>query len=219
MKLKNLCLGVSTPLLMMITGCSGSAVKVNVESPDFKVMEAAPGGRESWLDTPQQYADEKGMDNKMYYYVGESRSADKRMACEKAHANSMDDVAKQVATFVDTTFTKAASESAQSDSQSPSGDSRVSEETQKISSQLSKVQLSSISVKKQYWERRNYSESGGAKNINLCWVLVAASKQDISNLISRATQLKVAENAELKAKVEESASKIDEKYEQWQKSH
>ena len=36
-----------------------------------------------------------GLDTeKFYYYVGESQGADKRMTCEKANADAIDDIAK-----------------------------------------------------------------------------------------------------------------------------
>lgn len=207
-------------LLNGLWGCSTSPIKVKVEEADFKVMDAAPGGREAWLDNPQVYAEDKGYEVKEnYFYVGEAKSPDKRMACEKAHANVMDDISKQIAVFTDTSISRASAESAQSDSGQSTNMGQVSEETQKISAQLSKAQLSNIMVKKSYWERRDYSQGGGAKNLTYCWVLVYVSKKDVNNLVSRATTMRLGQNEELKEKVEKKLENIDQKYEQWQRSH
>ncbi len=207
-------------LMNFMVGCASSTVKVHVEEPDFKVLEAAPGGREAWLDNPQTFAEDKGYDVKMnYFYVGEAKSADKRMACEKSHANVLDDIARQIAVFTDTSIARASSESAQADSNQTTGASQVSEETQRISTQLAKAQLSNIMEKKMYWERRDYSQNGGAKNLFYCWKLVYVSKQDVNNLVSRATTMKLNANAELKAKVDQKLGDIDKKYEEWQKTH
>lgn len=212
--------GIAVAMLVGGFGCASSAVKVKVEEPDFKVLEAAPGGRETWMDSPQMYAEQNGLDAKAnYFYTGESKSADKRMACEKAQANVNDDIARQVAVFVDTSLTRAASDSSASDTNAGSSASQVSEETQRISSQLSKAQLSNIVKVKQYWERRDFAQSNGPRNIHYCWVLSSVGKQEVNNLVSRATTMKLQANAELKAKVEQKAGEIEKKYEEWQRTH
>ncbi len=207
-------------VVLGLGACASTTVKVKVEEPDFKVLEAAPGGRESWIDMPQSYAESNGLDAKMnYFYTAEAKSADKRMACEKARANVADDIAKQVAVFVDTTITRAASDSSQADTNSGANSSQVSEEAQRISSQLSKAQLSNVQVAKQYWERRDFSQAGGPKNIYYCWILSSLAKEEVNHLVARATHMRLQENAELKAKVEQKAGEIDKKYEEWQKTH
>ncbi|OFZ83398.1 MAG: hypothetical protein A2583_08495 [Bdellovibrionales bacterium RIFOXYD1_FULL_53_11] len=199
--------------------CSSGPTKVDVEEPDFKVMEATPGGREGWLDNAQSWAEDNGLDAKAnYFFTGEARSADKRMACEKAHADVIDDISRQVAVFTDTTFGRAKSESSQSDSNQADA-SQVSEETQRISAQLSKAHLSNIAVNKKYWERRDYSATGGAKNVNVCWVLASIDKQEMNKLIKRAGEMKIKANPELKEKVDKKLETIDQKYEEWQKTH
>ncbi len=48
------------------------------------------------LDNPNYWADKDGQNVKdFYYFTGDAQSADKRMACEKAHADAVDDIAKQ----------------------------------------------------------------------------------------------------------------------------
>ena len=63
----------------VLAACGGAPVKeVKVEAPQFKVTDAAPGGREAWLDNPNFWAKKEGQDTeKFYYYVGESQGADK----------------------------------------------------------------------------------------------------------------------------------------------
>src|SRR5689334_7331651 len=115
MERKNLKFFAVACISLAISACSSApkVEKVEVEKPQFKVLEAAPGGRETWLDTPQQWAEASKGDaaEKHYYYVGEARSADKRMACEKARADVADDVGKQVVSFVDSSIARASSES------------------------------------------------------------------------------------------------------------
>jgi hypothetical protein len=209
-------------LFLGLGACSSAKVEhVNVESPEFKVMEAAPGGREAWLDNPQFYAEETKSLNatENFYYTGEAKSADKRLACEKAQANARDDIARQVATFVDTSLSRAAQESQTSDSSQNTAQSSVSEEVQRISGQLAKIALNGVHQRKQYWERRNYSETGGAKNLTYCWVLLEVSKKEVQSMIARATTLKVQASPELKGKVDDKTKSLSDEYEKFQKTH
>lgn len=204
----------------MLSACASSTVKVEVAEPTFKVLEAAPGGRESWHDTPQIYAEEKGMNVKdNYYYTGEARSADKRMACEKAQANVTEDVARQVATFVDSTMNRASSESTQTDTAMGQANSAVSEETIKTSSQLAKASISNVALKKQYWELRDYSETGGPKNIHVCWALVEIARKDIDKLVAKATTYRAEGSDELKKLAGDGVGDIQKKYEQFHRTH
>jgi hypothetical protein len=203
-----------------ISACASKAVKVEVAEPTFKVLEAAPGGRESWHDTPQIYAEENGMNVKdNFYYTGEARSADKRMACEKAQANVTDDVAKQVATFVDSTISRASSESTQTDTSMGQSNSAVGEETIKTSNQLAKASISNVALKKQYWELRDYSETGGPKNIHVCWVLVEIARKDIDKLVAKATTFRAEQNPELKKLVGQNMADMQKKYDEFHRTH
>ena len=67
---------------VVLAACGGAPVReVEIEKPQFKVTDAAPGGREAWLDSPNFYAKKEGLDtDNYYYYVGDAQSADKRMA-------------------------------------------------------------------------------------------------------------------------------------------
>jgi hypothetical protein len=204
----------------IVSACASKTVKVEVAEPTFKVLEAAPGGRESWHDTPQVYAEENNMNVKdNFYYTGEARSADKRMACEKAFANVTDDVAKQVATFVDSSIARASSESTQTDTAMGQANSAVSEETIKTSNQLAKSSISNVALKKQYWELRDYSETGGPKNIYQCWVLVEISRKDVEKLVAKATTYRAEQNPELKKMVGENLSQMQKNYEQFHRTH
>jgi hypothetical protein len=220
-KSEKVLLRVLLPLwALQISGCSSSPVKVEVQEPDFKVLEAAPGGRESWLDTPQIYAEQQGWDSKgLFYYTGEAKSADKRLACEKAQANAFDDVGKQVGTFVDTSIARSASESSSADSAGVADLSASNEETQRISSQLSKAQVNNLVLRKQYWERRDYSSNGGPRNIYYCWALTSIGKQEIRDLVSRASRMRIPADASLKKDVENKLEDIGREYEEWKKTH
>jgi len=205
----------------IVSGCSGKPPieEVEVEKPQFKVLEAASGGRETWLDFPQQWAEKSDKDTeKFYYYAGESKSADKRMACEKARANVIDDVGKQVVSFVDQSIARASTDSSNESTAGTSSDSSVSEETQKISSQITKTAVNNVRVDKQYWERRDYSEVGGAKSIYNCWVLAAVDKKEIQNMIARANTLRM-KDPDLKAKVGDKLKDLSKEYEEYQKQH
>lgn len=211
---------------VLFVGCSGKppVEEVEVEAPKFKVVEAAPGGREMWLDNPHTYAIQMGKDNgfdaeKYYYYTGDAKGTSKRLTCEKAHANVVDDIAKQVATFVDTAISRASNEAVTESSEGHTQVGDVSEETERISSQLSKVQLTNIKERRRYWEMRDYSESGGAKSIYYCWVLVYVDQKEIDSMVRRASQLRLKEDADLKAKVQDKLQHISEDYNQYQKSH
>lgn len=211
---------------IIVTGCSSAPKpqEVKVEKPDFKVKEAASGGREGWMDNPQTWAeemkDEKRFDTQnFYFYSGEGNSASKDLSCDKAQASMKDTIAKQVATFVDTAISKAASESSSSSTSNSGQSSDVNEEVERISTQLSKAMVSGVEMKKKYWERRDYSENGGPANIYYCWILGAAGKQDIKNLISKANSIKLNANPELKEKVENKLANIGDEYDKYMKTH
>lgn len=191
-------------VLSGIVGCSGAPVKeVKVEEPQFTVTDAAPGGREAWLDNPNFFAKKEGLDTeKFFYFSGDAQSADKRMACEKANADIVDDVAKQVSIFVDSAIARASSDSTGSDSSGISAVSASQTETSRLSSQLSRTLLSGVEKSKQYWEQRDYSQVGGAKSIFYCWVLGKVSKKQVDDLILKAQSFRLKREPELKAKVE-----------------
>lgn len=207
-------------LAMLASACaSGPKVeKVEIEKPQFKVLEAAPGGREAWLDNPHQYAIEMGKDRgydpeKFYYYSGEGHSAGQRSACDQAQANVTDDVAKQVAVFVDSSIARASSESNMNSSQGGSMNSEVSEELQRITSQLSKTSLHGVAQRRKYWEKRDYSQAGGAKSIFYCWVLSQVGKEDVERMIQRATTMRLRDDKALQSKVQEKLQNISAEYE------
>jgi hypothetical protein len=207
--------------LLALAACSGAPVqKVEIEKPQFKVTDAAPGGREAWLDNPNLYADKEGLDTKDYlYYTGDAQSADKRMACEKAQADVIDDVARQVSVFVNSSIARAASDSTSSDSTGISASSASSTETSKLSSQLSKTLVAGIEKHKQYWEQRNYSEVGGAKSIYYCWVLGKVSKKTVDQMIDRAKNIRFKEDPNLKEKVEGKLGNLQSEFKEYMQAH
>jgi hypothetical protein len=189
---------------------------VSVEAPQFKVTDAAPGGREYWLDNPNSYAKQEGLDVEHYYfYVGDAQSADKRMACEKAGADAMDDIAKQVSTFVDSAIARATSDSTGSDTNAGSSVSASQTETTRISSQLSKALVSGVEKNKQYWEQRDFSQTGGARSVYYCWILAKVGKKQVDDLIVKAQSMRFKNDPALKAKVEDKLSGIEKQYDQF----
>ncbi len=212
-------------LTLTLAACSHTpkAEEVKVEKPEFKVLEAAPGGREAWHDDAFSWAREMGKDNgydveKFYYYSGQAESASKRAACEKAQANMVDDIAKNVAVFVDSAVARASSDSSTDSSSGTSTTGESSEEVSRISSQLSKAQLNGITIKKNYWEKRDYSEHGGARSIYYCWALAEVNKQDVQSMIAKAKTLRL-NNADLRDKVEDKLKNIDADYDKYQQQH
>ena len=204
-----------------LSACSGAPVKqVKVEDAQYKVTDAAPGGQEAWLDNPNFWADKSGEDTKnFYYYTGDAQSADKRMACEKAGGDAMDDIARQVSSFVDTTLARASTDSTGNDTSGVTATSASQTETSRLSSQLSKALVTGVEKKKQYWEQRDYSQAGGAKSIYYCWVLSKVSKQKIQELVSRAQSIRLQEDPALKAKVDGKVDNIQTEFDQYMKAH
>lgn len=207
-------------ILITLAACSGAPVKeVKVEAPQYKVTDAAPGGQEAWLDNPNFWAEKEGENVKEYYFfTGDAQSADKRMACEKAHADAMDDIAKQITSFVDTTIARASTDSTGTDSNGMTASSASQTETSKISSQLTKGLVTGVEKKKQYWEQRDYSEKGGAKSIFYCWVLTKVSKKKIDTLIERAETIRFKEDPKLKEKVEAKMGDLQKDFEKYLQS-
>lgn len=208
-------------LSSILVACGGAPVKqVKVEEPQFKVIDAAPGGREAWLDNPNFYAEKEGLDVKTnYYYTGDAQSADKRMACEKAQGDAMDDIARQVSTFVDTTLARASSESSGADTTGISENSASQTQTSELSSQLSKTLVTGIDKKKQYWEQRDYSQVGGAKSIYHCWVLAEIGKQKVQELVAKAETIRFDQDPNLKTKVEGKVTDIQSEFDKYQHGH
>jgi len=204
----------------ILSACGGAPVReVEVEKPAFKVTDAAPGGREAWLDNPGFWAKKEGLDvEKFYYYTGDAQSADKRMACEKASADAMDDIAKQVGTFVNSAIARASSESTGADTGGSTAVSANQTETSKLSAQLSKTLVSGVEKNKQYWEQRDYSQGGGAKSIFHCWVLAKVEKKQVDSLILRAQTIRFKEDPELKAKTEAKLGDLQKEFDQYMKA-
>lgn len=204
-----------------LVACGGAPVqKVEIEKPQFTVTDAAPGGREAWLENPSLYADKEGLDTKEYmYYTGDAQSADKRMACEKAQADIVDDVSKEVSVFVDSSIARASTDSTTSDTVGSSASSVSSTETAKLSSQLSKTMVAGIQKYKQYWEQRNYSQVGGAKSIYYCWVLGKVEKKTIASMIERAKMFRYKEDPKLKEKVDNKLGDLQKEFEKYNQAH
>ena len=212
---------LSMSAIVALNACGGAPVReVKIEPEQFKVTDAAPGGREAWLENPNFYAKKEGLDtDQFYFYVGDAQSADKRMACEKANADALDDIAKQVSTFVDSSIARASADSTGSDSNGTSAVSSSQTETSKISSQLSKALVSGVEKNKQYWEQRDFSQVGGAKSVYTCWVLAKVSKKKVDDLIVKAQTLRFRNDPELKSKVESKLVNIQKEYDQYMQSH
>jgi len=208
-------------LPVLLSACGGAPVReVKVEAPTYKVIDAAPGGEEAWLDNPTEWAKKEGKNTKKYYYyTGDAQSANKRMACQKAHADAMDDISRQVSSFVDTSLARAQSDSTSSDSNGTSDVSATQTETSSISSQLTKALVTGVKKQKQYWEQRDYSSTGGAKSIYHCWVLAKVSKQKVKSLISRAETLRLQKDPDLKSKVEGKLANIEKDYDAYMEGH
>lgn len=202
---------------VMLSACGGAPVqKVEIEKPQFKVTDAAPGGREAWLDNPNLYAKKEGLDTEKYmYFTGDAQSADKRMACEKAFADILDDVGRQVSVFVDTSIARASSESISQDSVGISSSSASSTETSRLSSQLTKTLVAGVQKHKQYWEQRDYSQAGGAKSIYYCWILGKVKTQTIDQMIERAKTIRFKEDESLKAKVENKLGDLQKAFKEY----
>jgi hypothetical protein len=221
MKNRNQKLALATAFAATLSACGGAPVReVKVEEPQFKVTDAAPGGREAWLDNPNFWADKSGEDTKNYYfYTGDAQSADKRMACENAQADSIDDIARQVSSFVDTSIARAKTDSTGNDTSGVTAVSASQTETSELSSQLSKVLVTGIEKKKQYWEQRDYSQIGGAKSIYYCWILNKIEKQKVSQLISRAEQIRFQQDPALKDKVDGKLNDLPKEFEKYMQAH
>jgi hypothetical protein len=219
---KVLSLGLALASFSAILSACGSAPvrEVKVEAPTFKVTDAAPGGREAWLDNPNYWAKKDGEDtDHFYYYVGDAQSADKRMSCENANANAMDDVAKQVSTFVDSTLARASTDSTGNDSNGTSSISASQTETSRLSSQLSKTMVNGVEKTKQYWEQRDYTQVSGAKSIYYCWVLEKVSKKQVEDLVARAQSIRFQQDPNLRAKIEAKSIDIEKEFEKYMQAH
>ncbi len=202
---------------VLFSACGGAPVReVTVEAPQFKVTDAAPGGREAWLDNPNFFAKKEGLDvENFFYYTGDAQSADKRMACEKANADALDDIAKQVSTFVDSAIARATTDSTGSDSSGISAISASQTESSKLSSQLSKALVSGVEKNKQYWEQRDFSSAGGAKSVFYCWVLAKVSKKQVDDLIMKAQSIRFKNDPNLRAKVEGKLQDIEKQFDRY----
>ena len=205
---------------VLFSACGGAPVReVTVEAPRFKVTDAAPGGREAWLDNPNFFAKKEGLDvENFFYYTGDAQSADKRMACEKANADALDDIAKQVSTFVDSAIARATTDSTGSDSSGISSVSASQTESSKLSSQLSKALVSGVEKNKQYWEQRDFSEIGGAKSVFYCWILAKVSKKQVDDLILKAQSLRFKNDPSLRAKAEGKLQDLEKQFDRYMES-
>ena len=114
---------------------------------------------------------------------------------------------------------RSSSESTQTDTSQGQSNSAVSEETMRTSNQLAKATISNVALKKQYWELRDYSETGGPKSIHVCWVLVEIARKDIDKLVAKAASYKADTNPELKKLAGDKMADLDKQYEAYQRTH
>ncbi len=201
-------------LVGILQGCGGAPVKkVDIEEPQYKIVDATGGGREYWLDHPQDYAEKSDLDVKTYLYVvHDAQSADKRTACEVAQSQTLEDFAKQVSTFVDSSIARASTDSSTQDTSTIAALSSSSNTTSRISNQITKAVVGGVEKVKQYWEQRDYSQVKGPKSIYTCWVLSRIKHAQVAEMIERAKLVRFTENPALKAQVETKLQGLDQQF-------
>jgi hypothetical protein len=74
-------------------------------------------------------------------------------------------------------------------------------------------------VRKNYWEKRDYSERGGARSLYYCWSLAEVGKQDVLAMIVKARTLRLQTNADLRDKVDAKLSSLETDYDRYQQQH
>jgi hypothetical protein len=178
-------------LMLGACACSSGPEKVvNDIKKDYVVTDASTKVQAQWINSPQKWA--KGSsdykkDAKTYsFYVGKDLAVTDRSACDNADANVKSDIAKEVATLIESKIVKAKTENTVS--------TTATIESEQAQHNISTIAENAIAVLhgvkevEEYWEKRDYSKSksDGPKSMYTCWVLVKVSNEMIETMIKKA---------------------------------
>ena len=209
-------------LAMMISACSSSPkVASDVPSsegvvPDYVVRERYPDSAPDWAKDYSKWKIEnagKGQN----YFMGESGFVSERTSgCELADLQAKRKIAQQIATLI-TSNIGATKEGQLVITPSNSDDPGLKKHFEDVVAAKSMALLSGVKVYGNYWESRDYSKTGGKREVYLCNVMVSIDDIDLKNALRRTSQKTEAaiEDPEAKAVVKEALKEVDNNFEKY----
>jgi hypothetical protein len=191
-------------------GGSDSPSRKDVE-PDYILRERSHNSPPQWALDFHSYRDSNGGKG-MHYFFGDSGLVHDRIGgCEFADLQSKRRIAQQIASLISSKAGSARSGQLFADvsgSESP-GMRKHFEDT--VAGE-SLAFLSGVRQQGTYWEARDYSKTGGLREVYLCSVLSAIDDQDLKNAIRRTAQRtsEVVEDPEAKSAVKDLLKNLDQ---------
>jgi len=213
--------------LMSLVACSSNKkddekklVEVKHEGikKEFEVRDASSDTRPGWIEDAEVWAkqNEKGTDKYRFFSFETEPKVNRSVACDMAKANLRADIAAEITTFIDKTFSEAKEGNASIDMNNP----KLSPLREYMATNLSeKVQslIHGAAIVKTYWEQREYMKDRGAKEdfkAYTCAVLIRMDGKVLEKAINDAANFvaKKVEDPEMKSKVEKALENVSENF-------
>ena len=199
----------------MLAGCSTTrtAYMPTVNQAGYVVRERNPDPEPSWArDFGKFKRDHDGKGTT--YFMGESGPVDDRIAgCDIADLAAKKDIAQEIAELI--------SDKIATDKQgrlaidpTNSNDPGMKRAFEERLAGKSIAFLSGVRNYDTYWERRDYSKSGGNKRVYECSVVVTISNKDMEEAIRRSSRHaeSVIEDPDAKAAVTAALKDVDQEF-------
>ena len=216
---RNVCVVAS---LLALTACS-SAPKGQTDLPsqkevvsDFVVRERYPENIPDWAKDFATWRNNlKGVGQN--YFLGESGFVSERTSgCELSDLQAKRKIAQQIAVLI-TNKIGTTQEGQLIINPLNADDPGMRKHFEDTIAAKSIAFLSGVKVQGTYWETRDYSQSGGKKDVYLCSTLVSIDDLELKNAIRRTGQkaTDVVEDPEAKAVVKEALKDVDKSFDSY----
>ena len=191
-------------------GGSDSPSRKDIE-PDYVLRERSPEDTPAWARDFPTFRDSQAGKG-LHYYLGESGIVSDRIGgCEFADLQSKRRIAQQVASLITSKVGSTRGGQLFADVNGVEGSSlrRHFEDTVAGNSLAF---LTGVRQQAVYWEARDYSKTGGQREVYLCSVLSVISDQDLKDTIRRTGKgaPEVVEDPEAKSVVKEAIKSLDQ---------
>lgn len=187
-------------------------------SRDYEVKDASSETRPGWIEDAEVWVEQEKMDTQKYRYFSfeTEPKVNREIACNLAKANVRADIAGEITTFIQKTLAASQEGSTAIDANNP----KTAPMREFVSNTLAeKVQslINGAAVIKTYWEKRNYTQSMGAKKDFVgftCATLVRMESERLKSAINKASEdiVKKADDPDTKENVKKALENIDQDF-------
>jgi hypothetical protein len=191
-------------------GSSEAPSRKDVE-PDYILRERSHDSPPQWAKDFQSYRDSNS-GRGIHYFFGDSGLVHDRIGgCEFADLQSKRRIAQQIASLISSKAGSARSGQLFADV-SGSENPGMRRHFEDVVAGESLAFLSGVRQQGTYWESRDYTKTGGLREVYLCSVLSAIDEQDLKNAVRRTAQRtsELVEDPEAKSAVKDLLKNLDQ---------